>query len=86
MSDFPSSEASERAPFVPNPAFAEEWDNPEMTEFKRLEAEDRVAYGKSDEAREWLERFQNSVPPEFTIRLAKKPSDRFSVRVVNLNW
>lgn len=43
---------------MPSPILVEEWDDPAMAEFKRQEAEDRAAFGCSDEAREWLHRMR----------------------------
>jgi len=64
----------------------EEWDNPAMTEFKRQEAEDRVAFGFSLEARQWLEQLRGSPPPDVTIRVAPKAPKRFPFKPVRLPW
>lgn len=45
-------------PPMPSPILLEEWDDPAMAEFKRQEAEDRAAFGCSEEAREWLRRMR----------------------------
>ena len=73
-------------PFTPDPSLAEVWDNPAMTEFKRQEAEDRVAFGKSREAHEWLEHLRNTPPPDVTIRVAAKGPRRFPFKPVRLPW
>lgn len=72
-------------PFKPDPSLAEEWDNPAMTEFKRQEAEERVAFGRSREAREWLEHFRSTPPADVEIRLAPRRK-RFPFKVVRLPW
>jgi hypothetical protein len=77
----PSSQAPQ--PAVP---MAEEWDNPAMTEFKRQEAEERLAFGCSKEARQWLEHLRGSSPPDVKIRLAPKVPERFPFKVVRLPW
>lgn len=64
----------------------EEWDNPEMTEFKRQEAEERVAFGCSLEARQWLEHLRSSPPPDVVIRVAPKGPMRFPFKPVRLPW
>ncbi|MFN0079316.1 MAG: hypothetical protein ACKVY0_22865 [Prosthecobacter sp.] len=46
------------APYRPA-TFEEEWDNPAMAQFKREEAEDREAFGHSEEARAWLEHLRS---------------------------
>lgn len=73
-------------PFTPPPSLAEEWDNPAMAEFKRQEAEERVAFGCSLEAEQWLERLRSSLPPDFIIRVADKPAKRFPFNPVKLPW
>lgn len=73
-------------PPQPPDAMVEEWDNPAMTEFKRQEAEERVAFGHSPEARQWLEHLRNSSPPEVIIRVAPKPPKRFPFNRVRLPW
>lgn len=72
--------------FIPDPALAEEWDNPAMTEFKRQEAEERVAFGRSLEASRWLEVMRNSVPPDVILRVAHQRSKRFPFKSVRLPW
>ena len=72
--------------FVPDPALAEEWDNPEMTAFKWQEAEDRVAFAKSLEASQWLESLRNSEPVDVVIRLAPSGPKRFPFKVIKLPW
>ncbi len=88
MSDSPSANTPERAPFAPNPAFAEEWDNPEMTEFKRLEAEDRVAFANSHTQEEWREALaasaRESKSKPFVLR--RVPHGPEPVKVIRLNW
>jgi hypothetical protein len=64
----------------------EEWDNPAMTELKRQEAEDRVAFGVSLEARQWLEQLRSSPPPDVTIRVSPKAPGRFPFKPVRLPW
>lgn len=73
MPVFPS--AMNPTPQHPQPpvSMVEEWDNPAMTEFKRQEAEDRVAFGCSLEARQWLEHFRSTPPPDVVIRVARVP-------------
>ncbi len=65
---------------------AEEWDNPAMTEFKRQEAEERVAFGCSLEARQWLEHLRSSPPPDVIIKVAPKAPKRFPFKPVRLPW
>ena len=64
----------------------EEWDNPAMTAFKRQEAEERAAFGCSEEAKGWLENLRNSPPPDVTIRLAARPANQFPVKRIRLPW
>lgn len=64
----------------------EEWDDPAMAEFKRKEAEERAAFGRSPEARLWLERFRATTPPDMKIRLARKGAERFPFKPVKLLW
>ncbi len=73
-------------PFIPNPALAEEWDNPAMTEFKRQEAEERVEFAKSHTQEEWLAAMKNSMLPDEPIRLAPKPRGRFPFKPIQLPW
>jgi hypothetical protein len=82
---FPKAMNPTPEPFKPDPSLAEVWDNPAMTEFKRQEAEDRVAFGRSLEAREWLEHFRNSSPPDVEMRVVK-PRKRFPFKPVRLPW
>ncbi|HEY1050236.1 MAG TPA: hypothetical protein VGE39_10795 [Prosthecobacter sp.] len=57
----------------PPVSLIEEWDNPAMAEFKRQEAEDRAAFGCSEEAREWLRRLQEGESRwSWNVTLAKK--------------
>ncbi len=77
----PSSQ--DTPPAVP---MAEEWDNPAMTEFKRREAEERLAFGCSREAQEWLDHLRASPPPDVVIRLPPKVPERFPFKVVHLPW
>jgi hypothetical protein len=57
----------------PPASLIEEWDDPAMAEFKRQEAEDRAAFGCSDEAREWLQRLRDGTARwEWAGHLAKK--------------
>lgn len=72
--------------FTPSPSLAEEWDNPAMAEFKRQEAEDRVDFGESAEAREWLEHLKNSRPSNPNIRLAPKRPLNFPFKLIRLPW
>ncbi len=74
------------ASFTPSPSLVEEWDNPAMAEFKRQEAEDRVDFGTSAEAREWLEHLKNSQPSEPKIRLAPKRPQNFPFKRIRLPW
>ena len=64
----------------------EEWDNPAMTEFKRQEAEERRAFGCSDEAKQWMEAFRNSPPPDVTVRLVPGPANQFPFKRIRLPW
>jgi hypothetical protein len=78
---------SVRKPFTPPAALAEEWDNPAMTEFKRQEAEERVAFAKSHTQEEWLVALENSMfKGDQTIRLAPKGPRRFPFKVIRLPW
>lgn len=70
----------------PSLPMTEEWDNPAMAEFKRQEAAERLAYGCSEEARQWLEHLRGSPPPDVEIRLAPKVPKRFPFKVVRLPW
>lgn len=70
----------------PPVSMVEEWDNPAMTEFKRQEAEERVAFGCSLEARQWLEHLRNSPPPDVVIRVAPNAPARFPFKPVRLPW
>lgn len=72
-------------PFVPDPSLAEEWDNPEMTAFKWQEAEERVAFGGSHEAGDWLEAFRTSMPSDVVIRRVA-PLKKFPYRIIKLPW
>ena len=72
--------------FTPPASLAEEWDNPAMAEFKRQEAEERVVFGCSAEARQWLERLRHSQPPEAIIRLAPRGPKKFPFKPVSLPW
>jgi hypothetical protein len=72
--------------FVPDPALAEEWDNPEMTAFKWQEAAERVAFAKSHTQEEWLAAMKYSMLPEGPIRVAPQPRDRFPFKVIRLPW
>jgi hypothetical protein len=72
--------------FVPNPAFAEEWDNPEMAAFKREEAREREIFAKSHTREEWLAAIDDSpFRGDFIIRVAKPPK-RFPFKAVKLTW
>ncbi len=73
-------------PFTPLPSLAEEWDNPEMAEFKRQEAEERVAFGCSFEAQQWLYHLRSNPPQDVTIRLAPTRTKRFPFKLVRLPW
>ena len=73
-------------PFIPPAHLAEEWDNPAMAEFKRQEAEERVAFGCSDEAQQWLKNLRNSLPPDVIIRLAPKEPKKFPFKPIRLPW
>jgi hypothetical protein len=64
----------------------EEWDNPAMAEFKRQEAEDRMAFGCSPEARQWLEHLRSTPPPDVVIRVAASVPKRFPFKPVLLPW
>lgn len=73
-------------PFTPDPSLAEVWDHPAMTEFKRQEAEDRVAFAKSYTREEWLAAMEDSRMPDVTIRLAPKTRGRFPFKLIRLPW
>jgi len=64
-------------PFIPNPALVEEWGNSAMTEFKRQEAEDRVEFGRSEEASRWLEMMRISKTADVSIRVYQPRSRSF---------
>jgi hypothetical protein len=64
----------------------EEWDNPAMAEFKRREAEERLAFGCSAEAVRWLEHLRESPPPDAVIRIAPAAPERFPFKPVRLPW
>jgi hypothetical protein len=58
-----------------------------MAEFKRQEAEERAAFGCSEEAKKWLENLRSSSPPEdVVIRVAPKAPKRFPFKPVRLPW
>lgn len=73
-------------PFIPPAHLAEEWDNPAMAEFKRLEAEERVAFAQSHTRDEWLASMANSMLRDEPVKLAPKPSRRFPFKPVHLPW
>ncbi len=73
-------------PFVPDPSLAEEWDHPAMAEFKRQEAEERVAFGKSHTQEEWFAALESSSRRgDFIQAVAKKPAS-FPFKPVHLTW
>jgi hypothetical protein len=80
--------AMKPTPQHPQPpvSLVEEWDNPAMADFKRQEAEERVAFGRSLEAHQWLEHLRSSQPPEVVIRVAPKAPARFPFKPVRLPW
>lgn len=71
---------------MPPPAQIEEWDDPAMAEFKRQEAEDREAFGCSDEAREWWDKVRKSPALGYEIKLAPKFHDSRGFKLVRLPW
>ena len=73
-------------PFIPPAHLAEEWDNPAMAEFKRQEAEDRVAFAKSHTREEWIAALEHStLRGDFVIRVVK-PQQSFPFKPVRLPW
>ncbi len=71
---------------APRPqTFEEEWDDPAMAQFKREEAEDRVAFGQSEEARAWLDGLRNS-PPDYEVKLAPRAKTWRPLKVIRLPW
>lgn len=72
--------------FTPPASLAEEWDNPAMAEFKRQEAEERVAFGCSAEARQWLDNLRNTKPQEVFIQLAPRGPKKFPFKPISLPW
>lgn len=77
---------SDSQPFTPDPSLAEVWDNPAMTEFKRQEAEDRVAFAQSLTQDEWRAAMENCRLRDEPIKLAPKPRRRFPFKPVQLPW
>lgn len=75
-------------PKLPPPPISldEEWDNPAMAEFKRQEAEDRVAFAETYDAQEWLDAMRDSSLRDQPIMLASKPPKRFPFKLVRLPW
>lgn len=67
-----------QAPFVPDPAYAEKWDNPEMAAFKQEEAEERIAFAKSHTREEWLAAMEEAMieARDEPITLAWKPESK----------
>ena len=73
-------------PFIPPAHLAEEWDNPAMAEFKRQEAEERVAFAKSHTQEEWRAALeQSALRGDFVISVVKRPR-RFPFKPVKLSW
>jgi hypothetical protein len=70
----------------PPVSLIEEWDNPAMTEFKRLEAEDRVTFAQSHTQEEWLAFAKESKVQISEIRLAPKPARQWPEKLVRLPW
>lgn len=78
---------NQRLPPPYRPAtFEEEWDNPAMAQFKREEAEDREAFGRSEEARAWLAGIQHGKPREMPLRLAPKFPEWQGFKIIHLPW
>ena len=75
-------------PKLPPPPISpdEEWDNPAMAEFKRQEAEDRVAFAETYDAKEWLDAMRDSTLRDQPIMPAPKPPKRFPFKLVRLPW
>lgn len=83
----PDAMKTSAQPPQPPATYAEEWDNPVMAEFKRREAEERVAFGRSEEAVKWLENLRSSSPPDdVVIRVAPRTPKRFPFKPVRLPW
>ncbi len=57
-----------------------------MTEFKRQEAEERVAFGLSQEASRWLEMMKESKAANVSIRVYQPRSRNFPFKPVRLPW
>lgn len=73
-------------PFIPPAHIAEEWDNPAMAEFKREEAEERVAFANSMTQEEWRAALkQSAFRGDFAISVVKTPR-RFPFKPVQLPW
>jgi hypothetical protein len=64
----------------------EEWDNPAMTEFKRQEAEERVAFAQSHTQEEWRAALRHSTMRDEPIRLAPKRPHLFPFKPIKLPW
>ena len=72
--------------FTPPASLAEEWDNPAMAEFKREEAEERVAFARSHTREEWLAALSRGTLRDEPIRLAPKCPARFPFKPIQLPW
>jgi hypothetical protein len=83
-----SLDAMKPTPQSPQPtvSMVEERDNPAMTEFKRQEAEDRVAFAQSLTQDEWRAAMENSRLRDEPIKLAPKPRRQFPFKPVQLPW
>jgi hypothetical protein len=72
--------------FQPPLSMVEEWDNPAMAEFKRQEAEERVAFAQSHTQEEWLAALEHSSMRNEPIRLAPKRPRHFPFKPIKLPW
>lgn len=80
--------AMKPTPQHPQPpvSMVEEWDNPAMTEFKRQEAEERVAFAQSLTQEEWRAALGDSSIRDEPIQLAPKRPRHFPFKPVKLPW
>ena len=80
--------AMKPTPQPPQPlvSMVEEWNNPAMAEFKRQEAEERVAFAQSHTQEEWLAALEHSSMRDEPIRLAPKRPRQFPFKPIKLSW